>query len=741
VSDGSRADFAGYGRKVAGVHPVEVGVVSRAGSRRVLLIAGDPEDSRVIGGMMQRQGADAFELARVDNVAEAERYVAEHEVDVILVDMGSGGSSEQEIVQRIGGVSQRVPMVLLLSAEVAAKQAMQKGAQDYLIKGEFEASELVRALENAIERRSIEEALFAEKERAQVTLDSIGDAVISTDIEGKITFLNPVAERLTGWAVPEACGHSTDEVFKIVDPATRETIANPMEAAIKRNRVGRLPGNCILIRRDGQEIYIEDSAAAIHGRDGKITGSVIIFRDVSMARKLVEETIHASQHDFLTGLPNRLLLEDRLGQAIALAERHLGEVAVLYMDLDGFKHINDSLGHLVGDKLLQSIAERLREQIRTPDTVSRQGGDEFVMLLQDVQTQKDAEVVAKRILEAVTAVHTIGEHQLSVTASIGVSLYPEDGLDAETLMKNADTAMYQAKASGRRCFKFFKPAMNARAAYRRSIEEDLRQALGRGELQLHYQPTINLKTGAIAGVEALLRWTNATRGAVAPAKFISVAEESGLMMPIGAWVLREACRQAKSWVDQGLPPVRMAVNASAVQLHDEGFLNEVMAALGETGLSPGVLELELTETVLMHLPERAQSVLQHLRERGVKVSIDDFGSGYSSLSHLKKLPIDVLKMDRSFLHPLNDPPDETSITVAIIRMGRSLNLRVVAEGVESAEDMKFLRAHDCDEAQGFYFSPPVPAEQLEELLKKRQFHWKKSARSRGNSADPAKKTG
>jgi diguanylate cyclase (GGDEF)-like protein/PAS domain S-box-containing protein len=707
----------------------------------VLLIAGDPEDSRVIGGMMQRQGADAFELARVDNVAEAERYVAEHEVDVILVDMGSGGSSEQEIVQRIGGVSQRVPMVLLLSAEVAAKQAMQKGAQDYLIKGEFEASELVRALENAIERRSIEEALFAEKERAQVTLDSIGDAVISTDIEGKITFLNPVAERLTGWAVPEACGHSTDEVFKIVDPATRETIANPMEAAIKRNRVGRLPGNCILIRRDGQEIYIEDSAAAIHGRDGKITGSVIIFRDVSMARKLVEETIHASQHDFLTGLPNRLLLEDRLGQAIALAERHLGEVAVLYMDLDGFKHINDSLGHLVGDKLLQSIAERLREQIRTPDTVSRQGGDEFVMLLQDVQTQKDAEVVAKRILEAVTAVHTIGEHQLSVTASIGVSLYPEDGLDAETLMKNADTAMYQAKASGRRCFKFFKPAMNARAAYRRSIEEDLRQALGRGELQLHYQPTINLKTGAIAGVEALLRWTNATRGAVAPAKFISVAEESGLMMPIGAWVLREACRQAKSWVDQGLPPVRMAVNASAVQLHDEGFLNEVMAALGETGLSPGVLELELTETVLMHLPERAQSVLQHLRERGVKVSIDDFGSGYSSLSHLKKLPIDVLKMDRSFLHPLNDPPDETSITVAIIRMGRSLNLRVVAEGVESAEDMKFLRAHDCDEAQGFYFSPPVPAEQLEELLKKRQFHWKKSARSRGNSADPAKKTG
>ena len=341
-------------------------------------------------------------------------------------------------------------MVQLLSAATAARQAVPKGAQDYLIKGEFEASELVRALENAIERRSIEEALFEEKERAQVTLDSIGDAVISTDIEGKITFLNPVAERLTGWAVPEACGLSTDEVFKIVDATTRETIANPMEAAIQRNRVGRLPGNCILIRRDGQEIYIEDHAAAIHGRDGKITGSVIIFRDVSMARKLAEETIHASQHDFLTGLPNRLLLEDRLGQAIALAERHSGEVAVLYIDLDGFKQVNDSLGHLVGDKLLQSIAERLREQVRTPDTVSRQGGDEFVMLLQDVQNaegcggggEEDSGCcfVGAHDWRAPAIDH--GEHR-------GEPAIRRMELDAETLMKNADTAMYQAKASGR----------------------------------------------------------------------------------------------------------------------------------------------------------------------------------------------------------------------------------------------------------------------------------------------------
>jgi diguanylate cyclase (GGDEF)-like protein/PAS domain S-box-containing protein len=634
-------------------------------------------------------------------------------------------------------------VVLLLSPDMepAAKQAMQRGAQDYLIQGEFEPGELVRTLENAIDRRSIEEALFEEKERAQVTLDSIGDAVISTDSKGKITFLNLAAERMTGWPVPEACGRRMDEVFKILDATTRETIKNPMKTATQQSRAGHLPGSCILIRRDGEEIYIEDSAAPIHSRDGKITGSVIVFRDVSMARKLAEETMHASQHDFLTGLPNRLLLEDRLGQAIALAERHTGEVAVLYMDLDGFKHINDSLGHQVGDKLLQSVAERLEQQIRTPDTVSRQGGDEFVVLLQDVHTQEDAEVVAKRIIEAVSAVHSIGEHQLYVTACIGVSLYPEDGLDAETLMKNADTAMYQAKASGRRCFKFFKPAMNARAMYRRSIEEDLRQALGRKELDLHYQPTINLRTGGIAGVEALLRWTNATRGAVAPAKFIAVAEESGLIIPIGAWVLREACRQAKSWVDEGLLAASMAINISAIQVQDANFLNDVMGVLEETGLSPGGLELELTETVLMHLPEHAQSVLQHMRETGVKVAIDDFGSGYSSLSYLKKLPVDGLKIDKSFVHPLKNQMDDTAITAAIIRMGRSLNLRVVAEGVESAEDMKFLRAHDCDEAQGFYFSRPVPAEELGEMLRKGQFHWKRMvARSQGNSSAPSRKT-
>jgi diguanylate cyclase (GGDEF)-like protein/PAS domain S-box-containing protein len=689
--------------------------------RTVLLIQGNTEEAPLIREMIHHLGAPVFELVHVDSVGHAMTYLAEHSVDVILLDLESGGEQGEEALRRVRQAAPRVSIVLLfsLAGEPMARQAMRDGAQDYLIKGELQSRELVRALENAIERKAIEETLFEEKERAQVTLASIGDAVISADAEGRITFLNLIAERLTGWPEPEASGRRMDEVFRIADAATGEAIPSPTEEAVALNRVEHLPPNCILIRRDGHQIYIEDSVAPIHNRGGGITGSVIVFRDVSTARALAEETVHASQHDFLTGLPNRLLLNDRLGQAIALANRRASDVAVLFMDLDGFKHINDSLGHLVGDKLLQSIAKRLKEQIRTPDTVSRQGGDEFVMLLQDIETHEDAATVAKRIIQAVSQVHSIGENELYITASIGVSFYPEDGLDAETLMKNADTAMYQVKDLGRQCFKFFKPAMNIRAVERQTIEEDLRQALVKKEFALYYQPKIDVLTGAVVGAEALLRWTHPERGPVAPVKFIPVAEDSGLILPIGSWVLRETCGQAKAWLDQGLPATPMSINVSGVQLQHATFLNEVLAMLEETGLAPGLLELELTESVLMHLPEHAQSALQSLRDLGVTVSIDDFGTGYSSLSYLKRLPIDTLKIDRSFLHQMNGSPDGTAIAIAIIRMGKSLNLRVIAEGVESAEDLAFLKEHACDEAQGFYFSQPVPADQFADLLRKR----------------------
>jgi diguanylate cyclase (GGDEF)-like protein/PAS domain S-box-containing protein len=555
-----------------------------------------------------------------------------------------------------------------------------------------------------------------EKERAQVTLNCIGDAVACTDISGNITFLNLVAETMTGWSLQEAAGRAMAEALRILDATGRETIPNPMEMAVGQNRTLHLPSNCILIRRDGFEIPIEDSVSPIHDREGHATGAVIVFRDVSAARTMALEMAHSAEHDFLTGLPNRMLLNDRVSQAIALASRHLKKVAVLFLDLDGFKHINDSLGHPTGDKLLQSIAKRLVGCVRNSDTVSRQGGDEFVVLLSEVEQADNIALTARRMLQAVAEAHSIERHDLHVTTSIGVSIYPDDGVDAEALIKNADTAMFQAKENGRQGYQFFKPAMNVRAVERQSIEESLRRALERQEFALHYQPKINLRTGEITGAEALLRWTHPIRGPVSPSRFIPVAEDCGLILPIGKWALREACQQARAWVDASLPLTTVGVNISAIQFRNENFLQDVFAILQDTGLDPRFLELELTESVLMKHAESTESILKTLRARGVQLAVDDFGTGYSSLSYLRKFPIDALKIDQSFVRQITTTPDETTIVTAVISMGRSLKLRVVAEGVETQEELAFLQAHQCDEAQGYYFSRPVLPQQFAKLL-------------------------
>jgi diguanylate cyclase (GGDEF)-like protein len=395
----------------------------------------------------------------------------------------------------------------------------------------------------------------------------------------------------------------------------------------------------------------------------------------------------------------------------------MNKVAVLFLDVDGFKHINDSLGHPIGDKLLQSIAKRLVGCVRSSDTVSRQGGDEFVVLLSEVEHLEDTAILARRILQQVAAVHSIGHQDLHITASIGVSVYPDDGLDAETLIKNADTAMYQAKEKGRQSYQFFKPAMNVRAVERQSIEEGLRRALERQELVLYYQPKVNLRTGAITGAEALIRWNHPTRGLVLPAQFISVAEDCGLILPIGAWVLRQACEQARAWVDAGLPASTMAVNVSAMEFREEDFLEGVFATLSETGLDPRSLELELTESVLVQRADSAASILEALRERGVQVAIDDFGTGYSSLSYLRKFPVDALKIDQSFVRQISTGGTDTIIVTAVIALAQSLKLRVVAEGVETIEELAFLRALQCDEGQGYYFSRPVRPQQFARLLR------------------------
>ncbi|MGD9730646.1 MAG: EAL domain-containing protein [Desulfamplus sp.] len=581
----------------------------------------------------------------------------------------------------------------------------------------------VQTIEDISERKSIdfvlssaEEALFEEKERAQVTLNSIGDAVLATDIQGNVTYLNLVAEKMTGWSRDEALGKPLSEVFNIIDGVTREAAVSPAKRAINQDRAVELSANCVLIRRDGFESAIEDTAAPIHNRDGRVAGAVIVFHDVSESRAMMLKMSHFAQHDFLTGLPNRALLTERLSQSIRLAHRHNKRVALMFLDMDHFKHINDSMGHVVGDHLLRSVAARLKASVRDTDTVCRYGGDEFVILLSEIEHPQDAAQVCETLLTAFTEPHFIDNHEIYISFSIGISIHPDDGMNADAVMQNADTAMYHAKENGRNRYQFFIADMNTQALHRLFVQNSLRRALKQGEFLLHYQPQINLASNEVIGAEVLIRWLDPNLGIVCPMEFIAVAEECGLIVPIGKWVLREACRQVKEWIDSGLCVVPVAVNISALEFKYKSFLDGVALILKETGLPSEYLTLELTESILMQDAESSTSVLQTLKEMGVKIAVDDFGTGYSSLSYLKRFPIGTLKIDKSFVCDVTTDSDDATIVGAVIGMGRNLNLKVIAEGVETKEQLAFLKTHQCHEGQGFHFSHPLSADDFALLL-------------------------
>jgi diguanylate cyclase (GGDEF)-like protein len=521
---------------------------------------------------------------------------------------------------------------------------------------------------------------------------------------------------MTGWARAEALGRPLEDVFRIIDANSRMVIPNPMTLATTTNQIVGLPPSCILIRRDGLEAAIEDSCAPIHNRRGEVTGAVMVFHDVSMSRVLTAKLAHLAQYDSLTDLPNRDLLNERIAQAIAGAQRRHAALALLYLDLDRFKQINDSLGHAIGDRLLQSVAHRLRECIRASDTVSRLGGDEFVILLTEIAHAQDAAVCAEKIIQTIGALCMIDEHELHVTVSVGIAVHPEDGAVLSALLQNADMAMYEAKAHGRNTYQFFSANLNSKASERQVLENGLRHAIARHELELHYQPIVNLASGALSAVEALLRWRHPTLGHVSTAEFISVAEESGLIVSIGQWVLREACGQFNAWLRAGLPIPGLAVNISAVELRSKGFVAGVAAILAETRVEPHRLTLELTETFIMQDSQATTLVLNALRSLGVQLALDDFGTGYSSLSYVRRFPIDVLKVDRSFVHGLTSDSDDATVVSAVINMGRSLRMRVVAEGVETREQLALLRQDGCSEAQGNLFSCALRPAGIVELL-------------------------
>ena len=685
---------------------------------RVLLIEGDPATAQLIREVLADKAYGLFVIEWVATLAGGIERLNQGGIKVVLLNLFVSDSQGIASFDRIYLLVSHVPIVILCDAdqEALAQQAVQQGAQDYILKDHIGGYSLSHALRNVIARKAAEEELFIERERADITLNSIGDAVISADNDGNVTYLNLVAERMLGWSRTEAAGRPLADVFHIIDSVTRKTVLSPIETAIRQNKPAGLCANSVLIRRDGSEIAIEDSAAPIHNRGGSVIGAVMVFHDVSEARAMVLKMAHLAQHDYLTDLPNRVLLNDRLTQAIALARRRRKQLAVLFMDLDLFKNINDSLGHLMGDKLLQSVADRLLKCIRGSDTVSRLGGNEFVVLLGEIDHIDDAVHCAKNIISALTSLHTIEKHELSLTMSIGISIYPDDGENAETLIKNADAAMYHAKQNGRNNYQFFKQQMNDRIVERQSLEAGLRAALIRQEFVLYYQPIINLETGAISGTEALIRWRHPQRGLLLPEQFVPVAEECGLIVPIGRWVLREACRQTRVWLDAGLHPCPLSINISAVEFRSNEFLDGVRESLQETQLAPGNLEVELTESVLMQDLKSTTTVLKTLKTMGVQLAIDDFGTGYSSLSYLKRFPIDNLKIDKSFVCDIASDPDNTTIVSAVIGMGNSLNKRVSAEGVETQAQLDFLRAQHCSGGQGFFFSPPVTAGAYAQLL-------------------------
>ncbi|HEV2112254.1 MAG TPA: EAL domain-containing protein, partial [Gammaproteobacteria bacterium] len=441
-----------------------------------------------------------------------------------------------------------------------------------------------------------------------------------------------------------------------------------------------------------------------------------VIADITDRKRAEQQVYQLAHYDNLTGLPNRALLRDRLGQAIHDAKRRDAKLAVLFLDLDRFKTVNDSLGHETGDRLLQAVAARLRESMRDSDTISRQGGDEFLLILRDVADAHSVAHLAEKLLEVISKPYTLGEYQLHITPSIGISLFPDDATDFDSLIRNADAAMYQAKENGRSSYQFFTQEMNTRAYERLSMESSLRLGIQRGEFTLHYQPQLDLRTGRIVCAEALLRWNRPDKAEITPAVFVPILESSGLIGEVGEWVLREACRQNRVWQQQGLPRIPIAVNLSAIQFNRRNMADMIGGILDETGLEAKYLELEFTESAVMRDTRDVGTTIHRLDELGVRLALDDFGTGYSSLGYLRRFHLDKIKIDQSFVQDLSLDPDDAAITVAIIGMAQDLKVAVVAEGVETREQGEFLRRHGCDAIQGFYFSKPLSADDFAALL-------------------------
>jgi diguanylate cyclase (GGDEF)-like protein/PAS domain S-box-containing protein len=563
------------------------------------------------------------------------------------------------------------------------------------------------------EKRGVEALRDAEEKYRAIFEESVV-GIFQVAADGRPLRVNRAFAEIHGYDSPDQLLAEVSNVALqiFVDPKRMDELGHVLD------EVGAVRGAEVEVqRKDGTRRFVRANVRAVRDENGNIVLREGTVEDIT-DRKLAEEKIQVlAFSDALTGLPNRRLLQDRLTQALASARRQESRVALLFLDLDRFKNINDSLGHSVGDLFLQEVAGRLEKATRELDTVARVGGDEFLILLTGLKDVTDAAVAAERLMDVMTAEFVVQGHPLNIGCSLGISIFPEHGTDAETLIKNADTAMYSAKENGRNGFRFFTEDVNAQAVERLTLENSLPHALDKEELFLVYQPQVDMTTGKIIGLEALLRWQHPELGLVPPDKFIRIAENCGLIVPVGEWVLRAACSQARKWQEDGLPPVRVAVNVSAVQFRRQGFSEQVRKVLRETGLAPEYLELELTESLLLADADVTLSVIQELKAMGLTLAIDDFGTGYSSFKYLKQFRVSRLKIDRSFIRDVAVNPDDAAITAAIISMAKSLRLKVIAEGVEDEAQMTFLRANQCDEIQGYYFSKPLAVDKVSDKLR------------------------
>lgn len=663
-----------------------------------------------------------LQLTCIDNVVAAREIEASHKPDLVLVRIGDGHPEALALLSEVIAAFSSTPVTAwMATSDIAlAKAALGQGAVACISDTMAPSDVLLQLL--SIHSNWIQPAQQLRKSELEstITLEAIADGVICTDARGVVTFLNSAACRLLLCVMEDGVGRPVTELMSFVERETGNRLMQPAHQVIATAQTFRLPSGIALVRRDGSEIIIEDCACPIVNDSGVLTGVVIVFHDITEAYRMRAEVDYLAWHDYLTRLPNRFAISRHLDHILTYAAAHHQDVPLLYLDLDRFKLINDTLGHSAGDLLLTSVAERLRGCFRLTDLVGRQGGDEFIVIMAPGSTVDEAILAAARIISALTETHQVKDEAVQIGCSIGIASYPKHGESAELLLHHADSALQYAKANGRNSWRVFTPELRADALERRKLEAALRDAVDTGAMTLFYQPKIRIEDGTVHGCEALLRWHHPEWGWVPPTRFIACAESSRLIVPLGRFVLGEAIKQAKAWQERGLNIGTIAVNVSAQEVCHPEFMEHIQHALQASCIDPALIEFELTESVLMQDLDYAIERLGLLRTLGASLAIDDFGTGYSSLSYLAAFPIDVLKIDRSFVHGIHRAGTrQQALLQAIMTLAKALSFRVVAEGIETAEEERFLMQAGCDIGQGYYYGAPMDAPAFERFVASR----------------------